>query len=233
MLWACGYEVGPLEFAAAARAVGISEVFEKDAGDFPRVAAPLTLREAMAVRTESPIPSGVPAKAGRDTDAGTPGPATASTRLQGSVLARHLQRIASELDERGTRLDRQYLHTDAALLRQAVALVAENDRLRDDAERWRALLSSQRIRILGSTTDLNHFGAEFWRKFPGEIMTEDARTLLTNYADAARGSACPTETPARCPTCGETYRDGFRYDDPADQGSVHCTDPFHDTEATT
>lgn len=66
-----------------------------------------------------------------------------------------------------------------------------------DAARWRALLGSQRIRMLGWTgfdqdgnvqpsTDPRgymHFGVEFWSQHP-TMEVARARTILTSYADA-------------------------------------------------
>ncbi len=58
-----------------------------------------------------------------------------------------------------------------------------------DAKRWRALLSSQRIRIMGSagigSSKYQHVGLEIWSAFldapPDE--SEHGQTVLTEYAD--------------------------------------------------
>lgn len=65
-----------------------------------------------------------------------------------------------------------------------------------DAARWRALLSSGRIRIVGSAgfdhvthTEPRvgaghlHFGVEFWSTHSSRDGSDHAKTLLTNYAD--------------------------------------------------
>ena len=36
----------------------------------------------------------------------------------------------------------------------------------EDAAKWRALMSCDRIRMMGGTSDLNHIGLEFWRDHP-------------------------------------------------------------------
>ncbi|MBH3164578.1 hypothetical protein I5N01_05495 [Serratia marcescens] len=79
------------------------------------------------------------------------------------------------------------------------------DAVRQDAERWRALLASARIRILGtagftpasqpgvngpSNPDYRHFGVEFWTHHPGWLAenNEYAINTLTQYADTCRAA---------------------------------------------
>jgi hypothetical protein len=76
--------------------------------------------------------------------------------------------------------------------------VASADRLREllraqtcsDAARWQSLLSSPRIRVIGTSgfdkpaEDYRHFGVEFWSHYPPPVTTNTAsRTILTSYAD--------------------------------------------------
>lgn len=69
-------------------------------------------------------------------------------------------------------------------------LANEVQELRKDAERWRALLDSQRIRVLGSaglgSKDYQHFGAEFWSTFPDvpEGESDYGKHVLTTYVDS-------------------------------------------------
>lgn len=66
-----------------------------------------------------------------------------------------------------------------------------------DAARWRALLSSGRIRVLGTAgfdsrqrpqRDAKelHFGMEVWSRFPRPVDNERGIHILTEYADALR-----------------------------------------------
>lgn len=62
---------------------------------------------------------------------------------------------------------------------------------REDAERWRALMSSDRIVYLGSARDrADHVAFEFWGKAActpaRNAATNSARQLLTLFADNRR-----------------------------------------------
>lgn len=50
---------------------------------------------------------------------------------------------------------------------------AELERLREDAEKWRGLMSCQRVRRMGWTHDGNHMGVEFWVKHPAAHPSAD------------------------------------------------------------
>jgi hypothetical protein len=78
-----------------------------------------------------------------------------------------------------------------------VAGSTESADTRLEAARWQALLSSGRIRILGSAgftgeTDYRHVGMEIWTRYTApqgreiemKISNEAARKILTEYADA-------------------------------------------------
>jgi hypothetical protein len=66
-------------------------------------------------------------------------------------------------------------------------LTIHEEQLRESAARWDALMRSGRIRIIGSTTDGNHIGVEFWRDYPIELEASDtARLRLMEYADSLR-----------------------------------------------
>jgi hypothetical protein len=53
----------------------------------------------------------------------------------------------------------------------------ELEAMREDAEKWRTLLSCERIRIMGRTMDYKHIGIEFWTKHraahPSEEFPQD------------------------------------------------------------
>lgn len=62
-----------------------------------------------------------------------------------------------------------------------------------DAKRWRALLKSERLRLLGTAgfgneDDYRHFGMEFWTVYPDRPTLENSNQrgieVLTNYVDA-------------------------------------------------
>lgn len=94
-----------------------------------------------------------------------------------------------------------------ALLAERDALEAENQRLRESAERWEALVGSQRLRIMGAAgfvfgdgepypdpdrgDDWLHFGLEVWDKHPAdpkEYPQDRCRALLTSYVDHRRAA---------------------------------------------
>ncbi len=60
-----------------------------------------------------------------------------------------------------------------------------------DAKRWRALMNSGRIRILGSSglgnDDYQHFGVELWDKYPDrdglKAQNEYGKEVFTKYVD--------------------------------------------------
>lgn len=60
-----------------------------------------------------------------------------------------------------------------------------------DAKRWRALLNSQRLRILGSSglgsDDYQHFGVELWSKYPEcdglKEKNDHGKEVFTKYVD--------------------------------------------------
>lgn len=61
--------------------------------------------------------------------------------------------------------DRDYFVDENDKLKEQIAtLTAERDAMREDAEKWRTLMSCERIRIMGRTHDYNHMGVEFWTK---------------------------------------------------------------------
>lgn len=69
---------------------------------------------------------------------------------------------------------------------------ADRARERDDAERWRALMNSERLSILGTGGKgaTIHIGLELWGQHPQnervKACTTDARRILTKYADDRR-----------------------------------------------
>ena len=86
------------------------------------------------------------------------------------------------------------------------ALVAEVERLREDAERWRALIASQRIRVMGSaglyrdgdrhkkrSGGRMHLGVELWNVHDAphpsaEFPQERSREMLIFYVDQIRAA---------------------------------------------
>lgn len=92
-------------------------------------------------------------------------------------------------------------------LRAAAMLQAGNspvvpDDVQRDAKRWRALLGSARIRILGSAgfdatahpgenPDYRHFGMEIWTHYPNWLHEKNEYGIdtLTQYADAMLAAA--------------------------------------------
>lgn len=83
---------------------------------------------------------------------------------------------------------------------------AEIERLRESAERWEALMSSERIRVMGSAgfkfdgdtvtpkaapDDWLHFGLEVWNRHPAsneEYPQTTCRNLLITYVDHLRAA---------------------------------------------
>jgi len=83
--------------------------------------------------------------------------------------------------------------------------------MREDAERWRALMASQRIRVMGSagiysmeadlrapTDGYMHMGVEFWSLHRSvhpskDFPQERCREALTFYADQLRAALSPKE----------------------------------------
>jgi len=58
---------------------------------------------------------------------------------------------------------------------------------KEDASRWRALVTCERIRILGTGglgTEHQHIGLELWDKYPGEHP--DGAEILTKFVDTIR-----------------------------------------------
>jgi hypothetical protein len=59
-----------------------------------------------------------------------------------------------------------------------------------DAERWRALMSCQRVRVLGSARlgeENQHIGLELWENFPQVVPTnEQSKAALTKFVDTIR-----------------------------------------------
>jgi hypothetical protein len=58
---------------------------------------------------------------------------------------------------------------------------------REDALKWRALMDCDRIRIMGSTYDMNHIGVEFWvnhrSKHPSQDFPQgECRQTLDHFA---------------------------------------------------
>jgi hypothetical protein len=102
-------------------------------------------------------------------------------RLRGNSPAEWIQNAANDA---------------ASIMRTATPTAAADS---EDAARWRALVGSARIRILGSAglhrdTDPNgqpfngyaHIGLELWTQHGGGHSPSDAVDWLTRYVDAAR-----------------------------------------------
>lgn len=98
------------------------------------------------------------------------------------------KRMRAEYNELTLVADEIQAARDAALER-----VGE---LEADANKWRALISSERIRIMGYTHDLKHIGLELWRKHRAkhpceEFPQDECRAILEAYVSGE------TEAPAR------------------------------------
>eukprot|EP00919_Chromeraceae_sp_WS-2016_P080507 GHVR01190357.1.p3 GENE.GHVR01190357.1~~GHVR01190357.1.p3 ORF type:complete len:123 (-),score=23.23 GHVR01190357.1:725-1093(-) len=81
---------------------------------------------------------------------------------------------------------------------KVVATKSQADIDSEDAAKWRALMSSARIRVMGFTNDLNHAGFEFWRdhtaKHPSAEYPQDmCRARLEEYVARliADRAVCP------------------------------------------
>lgn len=124
------------------------------------------------------------------------------------------------IDEGAPGADDEIEYLDAiAVARALLASANEGAALREDAERWRALMASQRIRVMGSAGfhwrkpgekigvrpgDYMHIGVEFWNVHEAahpsaEFPQEHSRELLTFYADRIRAKTneAPDEGKAR------------------------------------
>jgi len=100
--------------------------------------------------------------------------------------------------------------------------VTEYNRLVRDAKRWRAFLSSARIRLWGwagfegqeghdPDSPHRHFGGEFWTTHPATTSNpEQTRGVLEGYVDAI------VNTHQECAKCGQFYQCG------AEQGKSTC-----------
>ena len=115
-----------------------------------------------------------------------PDPSCAHMDWPGAVLdlIERLEKAESDLSKSGTKLKAEW-----AMLAEAETRISE---LEGDAAKWRSLMASERIRIMGRTTDLNHIGVEFWRrhsaKHPSEEFPQDGcREWLNEYASRALG----------------------------------------------
>jgi hypothetical protein len=104
-------------------------------------------------------------------------------------------------------------HEDAVPLYRHAQPVVPDD-VQRDAKRWRALLGSARIRILGSAgfdatahpgenPDYRHFGMEIWTHYPNWLHEKNEYGIdtLTQYADAMLAAApqLPGSEPATVP----------------------------------
>ncbi len=97
----------------------------------------------------------------------------------------------------------QYAHDRRRILyRHAQLAPVVPDDVQRDAKRWRALLGSARIRILGSAgfdatahpgenPDYRHFGMEIWTHYPNWLHEKNEYGIdtLTQYADAMLAAA--------------------------------------------
>jgi zona occludens toxin (predicted ATPase) len=77
-----------------------------------------------------------------------------------------------------------------ATIDEAVRVIEAHESAQRDADRWRAFIGSDRVRVWGWAehgTAHMHFGAEFWITHPAieSLTRERNRELLTTYADAA------------------------------------------------
>lgn len=125
-----------------------------------------------------------------------------------SAIVTSLQEMVDMIDSGGEPGEGSVWHTGAkaAVSRVQPTGLSEQDKL--DAARWRALLASARIRILGSAgidseimpdgqpyNGYAHFGMEIWTKYGASLDSNQAlrmqignaqgRDVLTKYADIA------------------------------------------------
>lgn len=93
---------------------------------------------------------------------------------------------------------------------QLTAAQERERKMREDAERWRALMASPKMHFMGSAgfdkdgvprpgEDL-HFGVEFWNVFdtekhPLNYSDEHSRKVVMNYADAIRAATAIEDAP--------------------------------------
>jgi hypothetical protein len=99
--------------------------------------------------------------------------------------------IGGELIERFKTLQREAPDVDVyAHMRKATDdVIAE---LKRDAARWRALLASERIRLIGTGrlgTREGHIALEAWGRYSGGVNPEhqaEAREALSEFADGLR-----------------------------------------------
>lgn len=95
----------------------------------------------------------------------------------------------------------QYAHDRRRILYRHAQPVVPDD-VQRDAKRWRALLGSARIRIIGSAgfdataypgenPDYRHFGMEIWTHYPNWLHEKNEYGIdtLTQYADAMLAAA--------------------------------------------
>ncbi|SSF70457.1 hypothetical protein [Klebsiella quasipneumoniae] len=105
-----------------------------------------------------------------------------------------------------------------------------------DAKRWRALLGSARIQILGSAgfdavvhpgenPDYRHFGMEIWTHYPDwpHEKNEYGINTLTQYADAMlQGGNSPVIPDCWCRTCRPVVLNDMRFVVCPDCGNKRC-----------
>jgi hypothetical protein len=75
-----------------------------------------------------------------------------------------------------------------SLRREYLDLKEENKKLKKDAERWRALTSLDRIRILGTARlgkERQHIGLELWEFHSPTSTQASAKERLTTFIDTA------------------------------------------------
>ncbi|MFU1607354.1 hypothetical protein ACM25O_13295 [Sulfitobacter pontiacus] len=91
-------------------------------------------------------------------------------------------------DAEQRRIDREVAASSA----KEAKLVQEQEA--EDAAKWRALMASGRIRIMGRTNDYNHIGVEFWADYKGgnhpcaDFPQDACRAALEQYVAQIRGA---------------------------------------------
>lgn len=115
------------------------------------------------------------------------------TITEARAMIERLARRESKMDDVHARED---IQDAAACIQSLITAVEQAEREALDAARWKALLSSPRIRILGtagfdpatrmSHPDYRHFGMEIWSRFSDWPQEKNAygREVLTQYADS-------------------------------------------------